>query len=158
MRTIPLTQGKVALVDDADFERLNRHKWCAYKSHTGWYAVRNSVSQDGKRTQIQMHREILQTLTGMETDHKDHDGLNNQRSNLRMATHSENQHNRKKQKGTTSQYKGVHWNRHAARWQGRIGVKNQHIHLGYFLSQIEAAIAYDKAANQYFGKFARLNF
>lgn len=155
-KRISLTQGKVAIVDDADYEWLNQWKWRVLKGYDTWYAVRN-IYKDGKRTTAKMHREILKPPIGVEIDHRDRDGLNNQRYNMRVATHAENAHNRRKQE-ETSQFKGVTWYRWKTKWLGQIQVKNQRIHLGYFLSQTEAALAYDRAARTYFGEFANTNF
>jgi len=158
MKTIPLTQGKAALVDDEDYEWLSQHKWCAVKCPTGWYAMRG-VHKDSKCTGVRMHREILKPPAGMETDHVDGDGLNNQRYNLRAATHAQNGRNRRKQKRkATSQFKGVSRSWHEAGWTAQIVVKNQYIYLGYFGSEIEAAKEYDVAARKYFGEFANTNF
>ena len=156
MKTIPLTQGKVAIVDDADYERLNRHKWCAHKNVNTWYADRKE-RQGNKYIMVMMHREILNPPSGMQTDHKDGNGLNNQRHNLRIATCSQNQHNGRKRKGT-SRFKGVYWNRSHAMWHAHIRVKRKRFHLGYFLYETEAAKAHDQAAQRYFSEFANTNF
>ncbi len=155
-KQIPLTQGKVAIVDDADFEWLNQWKWYACKKHYCWYAVRTQW-QDGKNKQIQMHREILKPLADMQTDHKDGNGLNNLRNNLRVATGSQNQHNQKPRKAT-SKYKGVHWHQGEAKWHAQIRMDKQQCHLGVFVCEIEAARAYDAAAVVAFGEFAYTNF
>ena len=154
---IPLTQGKFALVDDEDFDWLNQYKWHTSKDSHTFYAVRQCRSQKGKRTTIRMHREILRPPVGREIDHKDGNGLNNLRCNLRVATKAQNQQNRRTQKGT-SRFKGVSWHRAAAKWQARIMREGKWFYLGVFLSEIEAAQTYDKAAKNLFGEFARSNF
>jgi hypothetical protein len=168
MKEIMLTQGKVALVDDSDFEWLSQWKWHTRKSPNTYYAVRNS-STGGKRGirtgrgnrkshTIQMHRLILNVSTGMETDHRDMNGLNNQRSNLRVCTKQQNNQNRKTYKKSSSIYKGVCWWKRDKRWGVSIRFNGKRQHLGYFDSETKAAKAYDKAALKHFGEFARLNF
>ena len=156
MKEIALTQGKVAIVDDADYESLNQLKWYAQKTCSGWYAARR-VGKEGDKILILMHREILKTPANKETDHIDGNGLNNQRHNLRAATRAQNQHNQRKQKGT-SKFKGVSRRRDCDRWQVQIRVDKRDIRLGLFSSETEAAKAYDTAAQKYFGEFAHLNF
>jgi hypothetical protein len=147
---IPLSQGKHALVDDEDFDRISQWKW----HFSDGYAARHS---EGSRP-VRMHREIMQPSDGLEVDHIDGNKLNNCRSNLRLATHGQNMRNRKLQTGGTSQYKGVVWYAQTSRWQAKIQVDRKTIHLGYFADEIDAARAYDKAACTHFGEFARLNF
>jgi len=158
MKQIPLTQGKVALVDDVDFKELSKHKWCAYKRGSTFYAARNQPLGNGKRKTIRMHRQIMDALGGVFTDHANHDGLDNQRSNLRSCTNSENQRNRLPQRGGTSEYKGVSWNKAKKKWVAGIQHNNKVIHLGCFNSEREAAKTYDKKAKELFGEFANPNF
>lgn len=155
-KQIALTQGKVTLVDDLDYERLNQWKWYANKQHNTWYAVRG-IRDYGKVTMIRMHREILHTPVGMDTDHKDGDGLNNRRNNLRCATTAQNHQNGRSRKGT-SRFKGVCRNRRAGKWKAYIHAEGRTVHLGCFDSETDAAKAYDNAAQRYFGDFACTNF
>lgn len=163
MKTIPLTQGKVALVDDEDFERLSMHKWTAErrngKVRIFWYAIRKEpVGYVENRTKYKtkyLHQEILGVSTGI--DHKDGDGLNNQRHNLRLCSQTQNSQNKLKRKGCSSKYKGVCWFRPAKLWAAGITVNGRSISLKYFKSEIDAAKVYDAAAVKYFGEFAKTN-
>ena len=152
-KTIELTQGQVAIVDDGDYGWLSRHKWCYCRG----YAVRNAARSGGKRRSIQMHRVILSTPSGMETDHINHDGLDNQRSNLRVCTGRQNDMNRQKQSECSSRYKGVCWEQVRNKWRARITVNGKRISLGNFADEHDAAAAYDSAAGEFFGAFANLN-
>lgn len=159
MKKIKLTQGKFALVSNVDFAYLNQWKWYAKKRQKTFYAVRNIESWPNQK-HIRMHRVILQRMgykKFSETDHKDGNGLNNQRSNLRFATTRQNQCNKRKRKDNTSGYVGVYWDKRSEKWGSQITVNHQHIHLGYFTSKQQAADVYNKAAKKYFGNFARLN-
>lgn len=163
MRQIPLSQDRVVFVDDGDYELLNRHKWFAGKSRgDNKYAARSVASRSegkSKTATILMHRIILDLQPGdkRECDHIDGDGLNNQRSNLRICTRRQNSRNQKKQKGSTSKYKGIYWNRRECRWMSRIRVDGTLIYLGMFDSEADAALAYNDAATKYFKEFALLN-
>lgn len=153
MKKIELTQGKVALVDDSDYELLSQWKWHAVKDKDAFYA-RHSVK--GKKG-IRMHRMIMDFPNIGMIDHKDGDGLNNQRDNLRVCTNTQNLRNMKPRKNTSSKYKGVSYYSRDDNWIGRIGVKNKSRHLGYFESELEAAIIYNITARRYFGEYARVN-
>jgi len=159
MKEIKLTQGKVALVDDEDYEYLNQWKWCAHRSRKTYYATRHIKGDNGKM--ISIHRVIMDTPIGMEVDHLDGNGLNNQRHNLRNCTFGENRRNRKLNKNNKTGYKGVIYTRHPndchVYIQARIKIDNKIVILGHFKTEIAAALAYNKAALQYHGKFARLN-
>lgn len=157
MREIPLTQGKVALVDDGDYEWLAQWKWCAAKSQRGhFYAVRETSSQDGGKT-LHMHRLIIAAPNGMDVDHRDRDGLHNWRGNLRICTNSQNHANVPPSRANTSGYKGVSWYKRYGFWQAVIWHTGDRHHLGYFQTAKEAAHAYNEAAIRYFGDFAWLN-
>lgn len=160
-REIPLTKGKVALVDDDDYEALNKFNWCAFRVKTGdYYAVRSSSISGGQsRRTILMHREIANAPAGLEVDHINGVTLDNRRANLRLATKSQNAANRRKKKpSTSSQYLGVTWHTLRGKWAARITVNWEHRHLGLYVDEREAALAYDRAARQYRGEFAVLNF
>lgn len=152
---IPLTQGLYALVDGEDYERLSRYKWYAAKSRNTYYARR---SENTKGRTIDMHQEILIIPKGMQTDHRNHYGLDNRKQNLRICTNAQNQHNKLPQSGGSSQYKGVNWEKVVQKWHSCIWNKNKNINLGYFNSEMKAAKAYDKKARELFGEFAYLNF
>ena len=151
MKQIPLTQGMFALVDDEDFEYLNQWKWCVEKQRNKYYAARRGESGQ----HLYMHRVILSDKT--QIDHEDGNGLNNQKYNLREATYKENGSNRAKQKNNTSGFKGVFSHRNTKKWRAQIVVNKKAIHLGYFTTAEEAAIAYNEAAIKYHGSFAKLN-
>lgn len=152
MRTIPLSGGLLAQVDDADFERLSRHRW--HVSHNG-YAIRRERCADGVKRMVFMHREVFGTMPG-DIDHADGDKLNNCRSNLRAATRTQNNANMGF-RGGSSAFKGVSWHCRISRWVAYINVGGKRKNLGSFGDEVSAATAYNKAAQAIFGEFARLN-
>lgn len=155
-REIPLTQGKVALVDAADYDFLMQWSWCAdfNKKFKLWRAVRG-VRINGKSRKIYMHVALLNPPKGFEPDHIDCDGLNNRRSNLRLATHQQNLCNKGRQANNTSGHKGVSWHKLAQKWRAEIAVHGRHIYLGLFSDKESAAKAYADAATKHHGEFAR---
>lgn len=157
MKEIPLTRGKVALVDDEDYERLSQFKWWAIRANPQYREV--FYAQTGYRTaRTFMHRMIMNPPEGMFVDHINGDGLDNRKSNLRLATHKENMRNKRYLKpGQTSCKKGVYWDRQNSKWRAQITVDGKNIYLGLFASEEGAGRAYDRAAQQYFGEFAHLN-
>jgi hypothetical protein len=158
MREIPLTQGKVALVDDEDYEWLSQWKWFAYHDRSGtWYARRNIRLPDGRMGILSMQNAVRAMDAGYLCDHEDGDGLNNQRYNLRRATKNQNVRNRKKQRNNTSGYRGVSWDAEKQKWRAQIRVDTKGISLGRFSDPEDAARAYNAAALKHFGEFARLN-
>jgi len=156
MRRLPLTKGKFALVDDEDYDRVSRHKWHAILDRGRWYAARMMRIMPGKRIRQTMHRFILYMPTRI-VDHKDLNGLNNQKSNLRLCTYLENSRNRTKTNANSSGYKGVRIN-HGRYIQAFIVAEKKQIHLGTFPDLISAAKAYDAKAKEIFVEYARLNF
>lgn len=157
---IPLSQNKTAIVDAEDYDNLMQWKW--FISCQGKYAARRIwLSENSKKQQISMHRQIMGDPQNMHVDHINGNTLDNRKCNLRICTNLENRRNRKKQKNaTTSQYKGVSFARHliTKTWTAAIKVNYKSINLGYFLTELEAAHAYDEAAKKHFGEFARVNF
>ena len=154
MKRKPLTQGKYATVDDADYEALSRFKWY----FNNGYARRNKKPRGVGL--LHMHRVIANTPNGMFTDHINGNKLDNRRENLRVCTHSLNKANRGKPKNNTSGFKGVFYQKDHRRkkpWTAHITVKRKSIALGYFSTKHEAALAYNKAAKELFGEFARPN-
>lgn len=155
MKKIQLTQGKVALVDDEDYEDLNKFKWFAWKGKLTFYARRNERQQDGKQKTIQMHSQIMKCPPGMEIDHRNHNGLKNQRSNLRIATRAQNMCNRTPR--GHSKYLGV-FKKQNGEIYSQIKTKGIIIRIGSFKTEVEAARAYDRKAKEIHGEFANLNF
>jgi len=154
MREIPLTQGKVAIVDEEDADRVLAFKWSATRCRdTGrYYAGR----REGRRF-VSLHRFILNAPPDRQVDHVNRDGLDNRRSNLRLATPSQNQWNRERRSDNRTGFKGVFAHK-SGKWQALIKANRKHIYLGLFDSKEDAARAYDLAALLLHGEFARINF
>ena len=158
MIEIPLTQGQVALIDDEDFELVSKYKWHVQwnKNTKSFYAGTKIRKSDGKRTTLQMHRLIVNAQKGQRVDHIHHNTLDNRKSELRICTPSQNQHNRAIQANNTSGYKGVSWHKQRQKWLARIKVNGKRISLGLFLTPELAHAAYCRAALELHGDFARV--
>ena len=154
MKRIPLTQGKDALVDDKDFGVLNQYNWYTRKHRNTFYAQRKTKRINGKNEIILMHAQIIKTPKGMATDHRDNDGLNNQRKNLRVCSNAENLMNRGKPSNNTSGYKGVSFYKPTKKWRAYISKNGKIISLGHHTSKQDASEAYIKACKKYHGEFA----
>ena len=171
MKNIKLTQGQFALINDEDYEFINKYKWYAQKGKNTFYTMRTITirSQDvqkgikRKRKTILMHRVILerklkrQLRSDEYADHINHRGLDNRRNNLRLCSQSENIANSIKHKKASSIYKGVSWSQGYRKWQAQIKINRESKHGGYFDSELDAAKAYNEMALKYFGEFAKLN-
>jgi hypothetical protein len=149
---IPLTQGRSVIVDDEDLAYLNKWKWCYHRG----YAVRTQ-RVNSKQALVYMHRLILNAQPGQACDHVNGDGLDNQRSNLRICTQSQNGMNRGKQKNNTSGFKGVTWNKDHKKWKAQIMLNGKSIYIGYFDDPEEASKAYNDRASGLFEGFVHLN-
>lgn len=154
MKRIKLSQGKYALVDNEDFEKVNQHKW-NYTSTK--YASRNKKIYENKYEQEYMHRFILNASKEFKIDHINHNGLDNRKCNLRICTVSENSMNQRAH-GGKSKYKGIYWDKKYNKWRALIGLNGKQIHIGRYTNEITAALAYDVKAIELYGKFAYLNF
>jgi len=162
-----LTQNKETLVDDEDYEMLMEHKWYANKLGNGKFYVMRSSPRDsnGKRKTILMHRVITNTPKGMQVDHINGNPLDNRRENLRTCTNQQNGMNRERTKNNKSGYKGVCYkkrtknmiNEYPKPWLARIKHNQKIIHLGYYKTKEEAALAYNKKAIELFGEYVKLN-
>jgi hypothetical protein len=154
MKKIQLTQGKTTIVDNEDYDKLNQHSWYARydQKHDCWYAARQ-VHIEGRQKTILMHWEIMSTPVGMDTDHRNHDGLDNQKLNLRVCTHSQNGQNRRMRFDNTSGVTGVVWHKRLKKWAARIKIDGIQKHLGYYIDLNEAIKARRDAEENYFGEF-----
>jgi len=156
-KVISLTQGKQVIVDDEDFGWISQWNWYAHKQGNTFYAKR-TTGKDRKVIIIHMHREIVQPPKGMYVDHIDGNGLNNQRSNLRICTKAQNGMNRGKQANNSSGYKGVGWDRTRNKWRAQIKIGQGSVFIGRFDRLEDAIKAYDAKALELFGEFAKTNF
>lgn len=175
-KEISLTKGMKTIVDDEDYEWLIKFRWNATpdEHHKGTYRAKTTLYKrwdDGYtwRRSEHMHRMIMNAPNGKHVDHINGNTLDNRKCNLRLATPKENSRNGRK--GTyagspcTSKYKGayLYTQKHPkygeySYWRSQIVVDGKHIYLGSFETEEEAARAYDNAAKEHFGEFARLNF
>lgn len=152
MKLIPVGKDAFALVDDEDFEAVSALAW--HLTESGYAVWRGR--EHGRKKTLRMHRLILGDVKG-DVDHIDGNKLNNQRSNLRPATRTQNNGNCRPRSGCSSRYKGVAWVRNYGKWWAYINLNGKRKNLGYFDDEMDAARAYNAAAIQVFGEFARPN-
>lgn len=152
---VPLSRGLIALIAGADAESIMRYKWCAQIRNGQFYAGRRA-----NRTIVLMHRQLMGLVPGdgLEVDHINGNKLDNRRTNLRVCRRQQNCCNQLKQtKQTTSKFKGVYWSKERGKWHAQITYNQKRMALGRYASEVEAALAYNRAAERLFGEFARLN-
>ena len=157
MKHIELTQGKVALVDDRDYDRLNQWKWYAHKNKNTYYATRSGRLNGKTQTSIKMHREIMNPSANMKEDHSNGNGLDNTRTNLRVCTNQQNCANRKVSRNNKLGLKGVAFCNTYKKWTANIKVNYKNKFLGNFFCPWKAAGFYDIAAIKYYGEYAKPN-
>ena len=159
MRIIELTQGKVAVVDDCDYDYLNQWKWYYNQGYARRQSSASLLNTSSRQHTVGMHREVMFRMGGepVHTDHIDGDRLNNTRGNLRASTCSENCRNTGPAKHNKSGLKGVCWKPRISKWVAQICHNRKVRHLGYFNTKEDAAKAYNAASTKYHGNFAYLN-
>ena len=157
---IPLTRGMVAVVDAEDFQLVSTHTWTASFQQGRWYARTQLVAlhNPSRQTTMGMHQLILGKRNGMLPDHANRNGLDNRRLNLRFSSHAQNSQNRKVRAENKLGLKGVRKVTNGSTFQASITVNRKRRFIGSFRSAIDAALAYDAAARNYFGEFAVCNF
>lgn len=156
-KTILLSDGKFAVIDEADHELVSMFKWRSRNHHGIDYAWGHYYDKKTQRTKkLKMHR-LIMGLGGPDVDHVNGDGLDNRRCNLRHVTNQQNHFNQTKRTGFHSKFKGVSWDKSRRKWIAYIKKDYRNMHLGRFDSEIDASKAYDMAAISLFGSYARLN-
>lgn len=155
---VKLTRGLVTTIDVEDLELVSQYKWFASRGSNTDYASRTQ-NEDGRRKNVKLHRVLLNAPDGVHVDHRNGNGLDNRRENLRLCTTVENRRNSHKPKGCSSTFKGV-YKRPGERpksWIASVSVgKKRHVRL--FYTELEAAQWYDEMASEHYGEFAKLNF
>ena len=152
---VPLTQGKEAIIDKEDIDKVSQYTWFAVKNGCR-YATTAARNAENRVVNIAMHRLIMDNPVGFEIDHVDGDGLNNTKLNLRLATRQQNAFNLKKPKNNTSGFKGVSWCQASNRWKATISVNRVRHHLGFYNTKEQAYQAYCQASERFHGEFGRI--
>ena len=156
-------KGYNVQIDDEDWDRVKGNTWYVDKDaiqKKRVYYFRSDVYNQGKKTHIFLHRVIMSCIKGdgICVDHINHNTLDCRKSNLRLATYSQNGCNKPMMHYNTAGYKGVGWASRECKWRARITVDKKETHIGYFMDVVEAARAYDKMALELHGEFAYTNF
>lgn len=143
------TNNVYFLIDEGDAERVLKHRWTA--NPKGYIIARIN------RRCMNIARFLLDCPLGMETDHIDHNPLNNRRNNIRICTHQENQRNKNPTQNKTSQFKGVHWDKKSMKWRVSCKFNGSQMYLGLFAKEIDAAKKYNEFATKNYGAYACIN-
>jgi hypothetical protein len=157
-RKIYLGESEWVILDPQDYYTFANFKWSLGGNGKKFYCVRGVKNEIGEIKIVRLHRQIIEAPDGLLVDHRNGNGLDNRRTNLRIATQSQNMQNRQKRKNSTSRFIGVWFVKNKNLWESRITYQGKRLWLGRFKSEISAAHAYDSAAKKYHGEFARLNF
>ncbi len=155
MKVIHLTQNKVTWLDNEDFERVNKYKWHANKKTTGvFYAYRKQwIPEKQKYITIIMHRFIMNCPEDMEIDHIDHNGLNNQKSNLKICSHADNMRNIKVRRTSNSGFRGISWDKKNKKWRITICKEKKFYNRGRFTELEDAVKEHRKSFKEIFGYY-----
>jgi len=157
LKYITLSNGKNAIVDDEDFETLSKISWYEMQGYAKGKKYLGVINGKKRNKYFSMHRIIMKTPEGMHTDHINANKLDNRKENLRICTCSENLRNAKPYAGGSSDYKGVYFNKECQKWRAYITINKVRKHIGTFDREEDAALAYNRKAQEFFGEFARLN-
>jgi hypothetical protein len=141
MKQIKLTQNRITIVDDEDYEHLSQWSWCV--SSNGY--VHRAERKDGKKTAIKLHSYLMSTPKGMDTDHINRNKLDNRKVNLRIVTRSKNMFNRPEPNNNSSGKKGVTWSKPARKWQAQIMISYKNNYLGIYNRLKDAVNAREEA-------------
>ena len=152
---VTLTKGHTAVIDAADIPLVEGRNWFAFETPRTVYAACTDIL-DGKRRTRLMHRTIMDAPDGLDVDHIDSDGLNNSRSNLRLATRSENMQNQRPHSDNASGLKGASWDKQNGKWVAKIMLRGRRRHLGYYATPEAAHAAYAAASAELHGEFGRI--
>ena len=154
---VALTGGLWTLIDAEDIDRVRCHTWSVFEGRNGIIYAQTMLPRiGGRKSAVYLHRFILDAPSGMVVDHANHDGLDNRRCNLRLATEAQNSANRRSSRWENGHYKGAYRVKHG--WRAVIQFHGKSIYIGTYSEEVEAARAYDEVARQLFGEFALLNF
>lgn len=159
MKKIPLTKGKYAIVDDEDYPYISRFKW--QLSGDGYFAVRAFHNNGSKSASVYMHQLLIEARVGVVTTHINNDGLDNRKENLAYCSRSHwsqsKEWPKEKKALCSSKYKGVTFRKRQNKWSATISLHGKYIHIGSFLTEKEAAKAYNAKALELYGENAYQN-